>query len=90
MDANLDCSVTGLAEPAAVIIVALFLPVELSSEVVEQMLAGVAGIMTWITLHELLPSAFEHAGKEGTIASFFVGMALMSGNLWLLEHFVGH
>ena len=33
------------------------------------LLAAVAGIMTWITLHELLPSAFLHAGKEGTIAS---------------------
>jgi ZIP family zinc transporter len=72
-----------------VIIMAVFLRVELSAEVVEQMLAAVAGIMTWITLHELLPSAFKHAGREGTIVAFFVGMALMSGNLWLLEHYVG-
>ena len=71
------------------IVVAVFVGGELSNELVEQMLAAVAGIMTWITLHELLPSAFLHAGKEGTIASFFVGMALMSGNLWLLEHYVG-
>ena len=81
--------VSGLAEPAAVIVVALFVPVELSNDFVEQMLAAVAGIMTWITLHELLPSAFAHAGREGTIVSFYAGMALMSGNLWLLEHYVG-
>ena len=37
------------------------------------MLAAVAGIMTWITLHELLPAAFAHAGREGTIVSFFTG-----------------
>jgi zinc transporter, ZIP family len=36
---------TGLAEPAAVIFVALVLPVDLSPELVEQMLAGVGGIM---------------------------------------------
>ncbi len=40
---------------------------------------------TWITLHELLPSAFKHAGTEKAIISFFVGMALMSGNLYCLE-----
>ncbi len=53
------------------------------------MLAAVAGIMTWITLHELLPAAFAHAGREGTIVSFFAGMALMSANLFLLDHYVG-
>lgn len=35
----------GLAEPAAVIFVALVLPVDLSPQLVEQMLAGVGGIM---------------------------------------------
>jgi zinc transporter ZupT len=47
-------------------------------QVVEQMLAAVAGIMTWITLHELLPAAFAHAGREGTIVSFFLGAHLCS------------
>ena len=61
----------------------------LCAQVVEQMLAAVAGIMTWITLHELLPAAFAHAGREGTIVSFFAGMALMSANLFLLDHYVG-
>lgn len=76
---------SGLAEPAAVILVALVLPVELSNELVEQMLAGVAGIMTWIVLHELLPSAFQHAGKEGTVVAFMVGMMVMSANLLMLQ-----
>lgn len=76
---------SGLAEPAAVIFVALVLPFDLPSELVEQALAGVAGIMTWITLHELLPCAFKHAGVERTIASFFFGMVLMSLNLYMLD-----
>lgn len=37
--------VTGLAEPLAVVVVALVLPFELSSTFVEASLAGVAGIM---------------------------------------------
>ncbi len=41
----------------------------------------------WITLHEMLPSAFKHAGTEGTIISFFLGMFLMSANLYCLELF---
>ncbi len=41
--------------------------------------------LQWITLHELLPSAFKHAGTEKTIVSFFLGMVLMSANLWALE-----
>lgn len=41
---------TGLAEPAAVIFVALVLPVDLSPELVEQMLAGVGGIMCVVRL----------------------------------------
>jgi len=76
---------SGLAEPLAVVVVALVLPFELSSTFVEASLAGVAGIMVWITLHELLPSAFKHAGTEKTIISFFLGMVLMSMNLWALE-----
>jgi ZIP family zinc transporter len=78
-------ALSGLAEPAAVIFVALVLPVDLSPELVEQMLAGVGGIMTWITLHELLPSAFQHAGKEGAIIALFLGMMLMSCNLYMLD-----
>lgn len=42
------CCAAGLAEPAAVIFVALVLPFELSTQMVEQALAGVAGIMTVI------------------------------------------
>lgn len=40
---------------------------------------------TWITLHELLPSAFQHAGKEGAIIALFLGMMLMSCNLYMLD-----
>ncbi len=47
--------------------------------------------MVFITLHELLPSAYQHAGKEGAIITFFLGMLLMSGNLYLLEVYTaGH
>lgn len=52
-----------------------------------QMLAAVGGIMAFISFHELLPLAFEHAGKTRAVASTFAGMALMSFNLYFVHTF---
>ena len=48
-------------------------------ELVEGLLAAVGGIMAFLTFHELLPLAMQHAGKGASVAAVFVGMALMSG-----------
>ena len=76
---------SGLAEPLGVIIVALLFPRSLSHEVLEGMLAGVGGIMAFLTLHEMIPLALEYAGHRQAIASVFIGMALMSVSLYFLE-----
>lgn len=76
---------SGLAEPLGVIIVALLFPRSLSHEVLEGMLAGVGGIMAFLTLHEMIPLALEYAGHRHAIASVFIGMALMSVSLYFLE-----
>ena len=70
---------------AAVVVVALFFPVDLSEHLVECMLAGVAGIMTFLVVHEMMPLAIEHAGRKGATSSLFVGMACMSASLHLLN-----
>lgn len=44
----------------------------------------VGGIMAFLTLHEMLPLAFEYAGHKTAVTSAFVGMAVMSANLQLL------
>jgi hypothetical protein len=54
-------STLGLAEPAAVIFVALVLPVDLSPKLVEQMLAGVGGIMCVLSRSDYLHIAQRDA-----------------------------
>lgn len=51
------------------------------------MLAAVGGIMAFIAFHELLPLALEHTGKGRAVASMFVGMAIMSFNMYFLHTF---
>jgi ZIP family zinc transporter len=81
---------SGLAEPLGVILVALLFPRSLSADVLEGMLAGVGGIMAFLTLHEMIPLAFEYAGHRQAVGSIFVGMVLMSISLYLLELSVPH
>ena len=81
---------SGLAEPLAVVVVGTLLPPGLLSQgLVMEMLAAVGGIMAYITMHELVPLALTHASAKEVSHAFFLGMALMSLNLWLI-HGDGH
>jgi len=40
-------------------------------------------------LHELLPLAIEHAGRQAAVMSLFIGMGIMSANLLILEIWMG-
>lgn len=81
-------AISGLAEPLAVVVLALLLPSGgLPQAWVEMMLAAVGGIMAFIAFHELLPLSMEHAGKSRAVASMFGGMALMSFNLYFVHTF---
>lgn len=40
--------------------------------------------MAFLTIHEMLPLAFEYAGHKNAVAAVFVGMAVMSANLQFL------
>lgn len=76
---------SGLAEPLGVILVATLFPDSMPHHILEGLLAGVGGIMAFLTLHEMVPLALEYAGRRQAVASVFVGMALMSVSLYLLE-----
>mmetsp|Transcript_26656 Transcript_26656/g.58021 ORF Transcript_26656/g.58021 Transcript_26656/m.58021 type:complete len:301 (+) Transcript_26656:63-965(+) len=76
---------SGLAEPAAVIVVGLIFPVDLNEYIVEGMLAAVGGIMAFLTFHELAPLAIEHTGRSDATNVIFFGMALMSVSLYWLD-----
>ncbi|CAM6103559.1 unnamed protein product [Calypogeia fissa] len=83
-------ALSGFAEPIGVILVAYLFPSSLSPDVLEGLLGAVGGVMAFITLHEMLPLALEYAGHRRAVAAVFVGMAIMSVSLELLENNVPH
>ncbi|XP_058735075.1 zinc transporter ZTP29-like [Vicia villosa] len=78
-------SLSGLAEPLGVVIVACLFPTSLNPEILEGLLASVGGVMAFITLHEMLPLAFEYAGQKQSVKAVFCGMAFMSASLYFLR-----
>ncbi|KAH7543569.1 zinc transporter ZTP29 [Ziziphus jujuba] len=78
-------TLSGFAEPLGVIIVAYLFPSSLSPEILEGLLGAVGGVMAFLTLHEMLPLAFEYAGQKQAVKAVFLGMAFMSASLYFLE-----
>ena len=44
----------------------------------ELWLCAVGGVMAFLTLHEMLPLAFDYAGQKQAVKAVFLGMAFMS------------
>lgn len=78
-------TLSGFAEPLGVVIVAYLFPSSLSPEILEGLLGAVGGVMAFLTLHEMLPLAFDYAGQKQAVKAVFLGMAFMSASLYFLE-----
>ncbi|KAG6682833.1 hypothetical protein I3842_13G162000 [Carya illinoinensis] len=78
-------TLSGFAEPLGVIVVAYLFPSSLSPEILEGLLGSVGGVMAFLTLHEMLPLAFDYAGQKQAVKAVFFGMAFMSASLYFLE-----
>ncbi|KAI5674047.1 hypothetical protein M9H77_14411 [Catharanthus roseus] len=78
-------TLSGFAEPLGVIIVAYLFPSSLNPEVLEGLLGSVGGVMAFLTLHEMLPLAFDYAGQKQAVKAVFFGMAFMSASLYFLQ-----
>jgi len=75
---------SGLAEPLGAIIGYALLKPFLSPYVFGIVLGGVAGIMVYISLDELLPAAQQNGEHHVGIAGLIFGMAIMAASLLLL------
>lgn len=75
--------VSGLAEPAGVLIGYTILRPFVNDAVFGFLFAGVAGIMVYISVDELLPSAREYGEHHLAIGGLFAGMAVMAVSLLL-------
>ncbi|GKV22237.1 hypothetical protein SLEP1_g32120 [Rubroshorea leprosula] len=78
-------TLSGFAEPLGVVIVAYLFPSSISPEILEGLLGSVGGVMAFLTLHEMLPLAFDYAGQKQAVKAVFLGMAFMSASLYFLE-----
>ncbi|MDR2626848.1 MAG: zinc transporter ZupT [Dysgonamonadaceae bacterium] len=74
---------SGLAEPAGAVMAYVFLMPFWTSSVNGIILAAVSGIMVFISLDELLPSAEKYGEHHVSIAGLVTGMAVMGMSLFL-------
>jgi len=77
-------TISGLAEPAAAVLAALFLYPYLGGPLLGWLLGGTAGLMVYIALDELVPSSREYGYDHLAIMSAAAGMAVMAASLWLI------
>ena len=76
--------VSGLAEPAGALIGWLLLMPVMNDVVFGCIFAAVAGIMVFISLDELLPSAREYGEHHLAIYGLIAGMAVMAVSLLIM------
>lgn len=72
---------SGLAEPVGALIGMMFLLSVWTPVMNALLLAGVAGVMVYISLDELLPSAENYGHHHVTVTSLIIGMALMATSI---------
>lgn len=75
---------SGLAEPVGAVLAWLVLMPFMSATLMGCVLAGVAGIMVFISIDELLPAAREYGEAHIAIYGVVAGMALMAASLLML------
>lgn len=75
---------SGISEPIGAALAALILFPFLNRALLSVVLAAVAGIMVFISLDELVPSAREYGKEHLSILGVILGMIVMAVSLWLL------
>jgi len=75
---------SGVAEPVGALFGGLILLPFLSAQVLAYVLAGVGGLMVFISLDELVPASREFGHEHLTILATMAGMAVMALSLQLL------
>ena len=75
---------SGVAEPAGALLAALVLMPFLNDAILGGLLSGVAGIMVFISIDELLPVSRAFEEEHLSIIGIVAGMVVMSFSLWML------
>ena len=72
--------ISGMSEPLGAILAFLFLKPVINNTIMGALFAIIAGIMTYISIIELLPAALQYKEKKKTILSFLIGILFMYVN----------
>ena len=72
--------ISGMSEPLGAILAFLFLKPFINNTIMGALFAIIAGIMTYISIIELLPVALQYKEKKKTILSFLIGILFMYVN----------
>jgi ZIP family zinc transporter len=78
--------ISGVVEPVGAILAYFILMPFLNEMMIAILLSGVAGIMVFIALDQLLPAAEEYGEHHISIYGMVAGMAMMAISLLLLNH----
>eukprot|EP00727_Mastigamoeba_balamuthi_P000403 m51a1_g1036 hypothetical protein (298) ;mRNA; f:691014-692651 len=78
-------TLSGIVEPAGALLVAVALNAFLTDYVVQCMLAGVGGIMVYMTVRELMPTTFKYISPEEASYSFLAGMTFIASTVYYLH-----
>ncbi len=77
---------SGLSEPLGAILAMLILGPLISDTLFGMVFSAVAGVMIYISMDELLPTAREYGEHYLTILGFVLGMGVMAAGVLLLFH----
>lgn len=78
--------ISGVVEPVGAILAYFILMPFLNEMVIAILLSGVAGIMVFIALDQLLPAAEQYGQHHISVYGMVAGMALMAISLLMLNH----
>lgn len=72
--------ISGMSEPLGALLAFLFLKPIINNTIMGALFAIIAGIMSYISIIELLPNALQYKEKKKTIISFLIGILFMYVN----------
>jgi len=81
---------SGLCEPAGAILIGWGMGPYLTEYVIQCMLAGVAGIMVYMSIRELLPATYKYIKPGPAGISFIIGMAMIGASVHYLHSMLPH
>jgi len=79
---------SGICEPLGALAVGVTLTSFLTANIIKTALAAVAGIMTFMCFHELLPQSYRYIDSNSALISNIAGMMFISFSVWFLQEFL--